>query len=125
MRNILEDLTKRTNGKPLNRIEYANTFYKELGDTDKAINLLEDMRGDYLKKESMVSVRGFGKETVKRGEWGRWQKAYPEIISSLVYIYRENNQLNEAEAILSEWVDRNPSDGNAKKILEEVRSSSD
>ena len=35
---------------------------------------------------------------------------------------RENNQLIEAESILSEWVSRNPSDGNAKKILEEVRS---
>ena len=50
-----------------------------------------------------------------------WQEAYPEIISSLVFIYRENNQLTEAESILSEWVSRNPSDGNAK-ILEEVRS---
>ena len=53
------------------------------------------------------------------GEDGK--KAYPEIISSLVYIYRENNQLIEAESILSEWVNRNPSDGNAKNI-EEVRS---
>ena len=43
-------------------------------------------------------------------------------VSSLVFIYRENNQLIEAESILSEWVSRNPSDGNAKKILEEVRS---
>ncbi len=122
MRKILENLVIRINGRPLNRVEYANTFYKELGDTEKAINILEDMRGDYLRKESMVSVRGFSKETVKKGEWSRWQKAYPEIISSLVYIYRENNQLTDAEIILSEWVNRNPSDGNAKKILEEVRS---
>ena len=51
---------------------------------------------------------------------GRWQKAYQTFILS--FIYRENNQLTEAESILSEWVTRNPSDDNAKKILEEVRT---
>ena len=122
MRNILDDLVNRPSGRPLNRVEYANTFFKELDDTEKALSILENMRADYLRKESMLKTRGFSKKTVKKGEWGRWQKAYPEIISSLVYIYRENNQLIEAESILSEWVSRNPSDGNAKKILEEVRS---
>ena len=122
MRNILDDLINRPSGRPLNRVEYANTFFKELDDTEKALSILENMRADYLRKESMLKTRGFSKKTVKKGEWGRWQKAYPEIISSLVYIYRENNQLIEAESILSEWVNRNPSDGNAKKILEEVRS---
>tara|TARA_Y100001968_G_scaffold81039_1_gene72159 strand:- start:382 stop:972 length:591 start_codon:yes stop_codon:yes gene_type:complete len=122
MRNILDDLVNRPSSRPLNRVEYANTFFKELDDTEKALSILENMRADYLRKESMLKTRGFSKKTVKKGEWGRWQKAYPEIISSLVYIYRENNQLIEAESILSEWVSRNPSDGNAKKILEEVRS---
>ena len=122
MRNILENLANRPNGRPLNRVEYANTFFKELDDTEKAIAILESMRADYLRKESMLKTLGFSKKTVKKGEWGRWQKAYPEIISSLVYIYRESNQLFEAESILSDWVSRNPSDGNAKKILEEVRS---
>ena len=86
------------------------------------MQILEGLRSEYLRKESMLKTVGFSKKTVKKGEWGRWQKAYPEIISSLVFIYRENNQLTEAESILSEWVSRNPSDGNAKKILEEVRS---
>ena len=116
MRNILDDLVNRPSGRPLNRVEYANTFFKELDDTEKALSILENMRADYLRKESMLKTRGFSKKTVKKGEWGRWQKAYPEIISSLVYIYRENNQLIEAESILSEWVSRNPSDGNAKNI---------
>ena len=122
MRSILEDLVNRPTGRPLNRVEYANTFFKELDDSDKSLQILEGMRSEYLRKENMLKTIGFGKKTVKKGEWGRWQKAYPEIISSLVFIYRQNNQLIEAETILSEWVSRNPSDGNAKKILEEVRS---
>ena len=122
MRSILEDLVNRPTGRPLNRVEYANTFYKELNDYNKSLQILEGLRAEYLRKENMLKTVGFNKKTIKKGEWGRWQKAYPEIISSLVFIYRENNQLIEAESILSEWVTRNPSDGNAKKILEEVRS---
>ena len=122
MRSILEDLVNRPTGRPLNRVEYANTFYKELDDYNKSLQILEGLRAEYLRKENMLKTVGFNKKTIKKGEWGRWQKAYPEIISSLVFIYRENNQLPEAESILSEWVTRNPSDGNAKKILEEVRS---
>ena len=47
---------------------------------------------------------------------------FTEIISSLVFIYRETNKLDDAEIILSDWVNRNPTDDNAKKILDEVRS---
>jgi hypothetical protein len=39
-----------------------------------------------------------------------------------VFIYRATNNLGEAEAILSDWVNRNPNDDNARKILNEVRS---
>ena len=44
MKNIMEKLVNRENGRPLNRVEYANTFYKELEDTDRALMILEDMR---------------------------------------------------------------------------------
>ena len=32
------------------------------------------------------------------------------------------NNLDDAEIILSDWIKRNPTDDNAKKILDEVRS---
>ncbi|GIS54427.1 hypothetical protein Ct9H90mP29_14690 [bacterium] len=54
------------------------------------------------------------------GQDGR--KAYSEIISSLIFIYRETDQLEEAEILLSDWVIRNPQDNNAADILEEIRS---
>jgi len=123
MKNILENLISRENGKPLNKVEYANTFYTELNDTQTAIDLLVDLKEDYSKKEKMVMSQGFSNKTVRKSEWNRWQKAYPEIISSLVYIYRNNNQLKEVETILSEWIDRNPSDENAKKMLEEIKTN--
>ena len=109
-------------GKPLNRVDYANTFYRELNDTDKALETLEAMRTKFLKIEGMVRVQGFNRNTIKKGQWVRWEKAYPEIVSSLVFIYRETNKLSKAEVVLSDWVSRNPADDNAKKILEEVRS---
>ena len=87
-----------------------------------AINTLEDMRSTYLQLESMVRSRGFGNSTVRKGEWARWEKAYSEIISSLIFIYRETNKLEEAEMLLSDWVIRNPQDDNAADILEEIRS---
>ena len=80
------------------------------------------MRTKFLKMEGMVRVQGFNRNTIKKGQCARWEKAYPEIVSSLVFIYRETNKLPEAEVVLSDWVSRNPADDNAKKILEEVRS---
>jgi len=106
----------------LNKVDYANTFYRDFNDADKALNILGKMRMDFLKMESIVKTSGFNNKIVKKGEWTRWQKAYPEIVSSLIYIYRKTDRLQEAEIILSEWVDRNPTDQNAKDILNEVRS---
>ena len=122
MKHIMETLLALEGGKPLNRVDYANTFYRELNDTDKALETHETMRTKFLKMEGMIRVQGFNRNTIKKRQWARWEKAYPEIVSSLVFIYRETNKLSEAEVVLSDWVSRNPADDYAKKILEEVRS---
>jgi|TARA_B110000116_G_scaffold92685_1_gene80841 hypothetical protein len=122
MRDIMDTLVDRKKGRPLNKVEYANTYYKELNDIERSVGILEGMRSQYLQLEGMVKTSGFSKYSVKQGEWSRWQKAYPEIVSSLVYIYRENNRNTDAELVLEGWVTRNPSDKNARNMLDEVRS---
>ena len=119
----METLIDQKNSRPLKMVEYANTFYRDLNDTEKAINTLEGMRSNFVKVEGMVKTRGFSNKTVSKGDWVRWQKAYPEIVSSLVYMYRNSNKLKEAELVLNDWVNRNPTDQNARDILNEVRSS--
>ena len=118
----MEKLISRKSGKPINKVEYANTFYQELTDVDRAIDILEKMRREFLEMESVLNVKGFGKNSITRGKWSQWQKAYPELVNSLVYIYRKNNKLSDAEIVLSDWVSRNPNDTNAKDILTQIRT---
>ena len=122
MKNIMDKLISRKNSRPSNRVEYANSIYKELDDPTTAIDILEKMMIQFLQLEGMVKAQAFGRNTITKSEWNRWQKSYPEIVSSLVYMYRKTNRLMDAEIVLSDWVDRNPSDKNAKKILNEIRS---
>ena len=122
MKNIMDKLISRKNSRPSNRVEYANSIYKELDDPTTAIDILEKMLIKFLQLEGMVKAQAFGRNTITKSEWNRWQKSYPEIVSSLVYMYRKTNRLMDAEIVLSDWVDRNPSDKNAKKILNEIRS---
>ena len=122
MLEVMEKLISRKSGKPINKVEYANTFYQELNDVDRAIDILEKMRREFLEMESVLSVKGFGKSSITRGKWSQWQKAYPELVNSLVYIYRKNNKLSDAEIVLSDWVSRNPNDTNAKDILTQIRT---
>jgi len=121
MKSILDQLVIRENIKPLNKVEYAKTLFKEFDDVQTAVKVLEDLRLDFLKKEKIIKQEELNNAAISEIEWRGWQKAYPDIIQSLIFIYKENNQLKEAEAILAEWIQRYPTDENAKGILKEIQ----
>ena len=121
MKDILEDLIIMEGVSPTNKVEYANVYYRELDDAETAIGILSDLQNDYFKIENLIKTQGMS--SISTNSWKRWQKAFPDIVSSLVYIYKSTNQNNEAEGVLVEWLSRFPNDSNAKKLLEEVRNS--
>ena len=121
MKGILEDLIIMEGVSPTNKVEYANVYFRELDDAETAIGILSDLQNDYFKIENLIKIQGMS--SISTNSWKRWQKAFPDIVSSLVYIYKSTNQNNEAEGVLVEWLSRFPNDSNAKKLLEEVRSS--
>jgi hypothetical protein len=86
-----------------------------------AINILSGLQNEYPNMEHMIKIKGFSKGSISTARWNRWQKAFPDIVSSLVYIYKSTNQYLEAENVLVNWISRFPNDNNAKKLLEEVR----
>ena len=123
MSKIMDRLIKINTNDPKKKVEYASLYFSEFDDTSKAIELLEELHTQFIQVESMVTSKGFGLNSVSQGNWRKWQEAYPEIVSSMVYMYRKSNRLSEAEIILNSWVTRNPNDLNAKKILEEIRAN--
>ncbi|MBH08912.1 MAG: hypothetical protein CMG74_00925 [Candidatus Marinimicrobia bacterium] len=120
MREIMDVLTEPKIKNPANRVEYANIYFKELFDTTKALLLLESMHAEFLQLEKIVSLKGFGLKSVTQNNWRQWQQAYPDIVSSLIFIYRNSNKILDAELILNDWVQRNPNDKNALKLLQEI-----
>ena len=120
MENIIEDLIAMEGVSPSNKVEYANVYYRELDDPETAVSILSDLQNEYSKIENMVKIKGLS--SISSNSWKKWQKAFPDIVSSLVYIYKSTNQNNEAEGVLVDWISRFPNDSNAKKLLEEVRN---
>ena len=120
MKNIIEDLIAMEGVSPSNKVEYANVYYRELDDPETAVRILSDLQNEYSKIENMVKIKGLS--SISSNSWKKWQKAFPDIVSSLVYIYKSTNQNNEAEGVLVDWISRFPNDSNAKKLLEEVRN---
>ena len=120
MEHIIEDLIAMEGVSPSNKVEYANVYYRELDDPETAVSILSDLQNEYSKIENMVKIKGLS--SISSNSWGKWQKAFPDIVSSLVYIYKSTNQNNEAEGVLVDWISRFPNDSNAKKLLEEVRN---
>tara|TARA_B100001113_G_scaffold299641_1_gene258071 strand:- start:1032 stop:1613 length:582 start_codon:yes stop_codon:yes gene_type:complete len=118
MEDILEDLISMSGISPSNKVEYANVYYRELEDAETAVTILSDMQNEYIKMENMIKINGFS--AIPSASWKRWQKAFPDIISSLVYIYKATNQYQLAQDVLVDWISRFPNDNNAKKLLEEV-----
>ena len=121
MKNILDELISMKGLSPSNKVEYANVYFRELDDTETAINILSGLQNEFIQMENMVKINGFSKGSVSNNRWKRWQKAFPDIVSSLVYIYKSTDQKLEAEDVLVDWISRFPNDNNAKKLLEEVR----
>ena len=121
MKNILDELISMKGLSPSNKVEYANVYFRELDDIETAINILSGLQNEFIQMENTVKINGFSKGSVSSNRWKRWQKAFPDIVSSLVYIYKSTDQKLEAEDVLVDWISRFPNDNNAKKLLEEVR----
>jgi len=121
MENILDELILLEGLSPKDRVEYANVYFRELNDEKKSIEILMNMKNVFLKMENMIKIKGFSNNSVSRNNWNTWQKIYPDVVSSLVYIYNATNQKLEAEGVLVDWISRFPNDKNAKQMLEDLR----
>ena len=121
LRHILDNLESRRNLSVQDRIRYGQTYIQDLEDYEKAKRIFKDLYDSYLEIENAVKSSGLKRTGINQKTWNEWQKNYGDIVSTLVLTYQEMNMKSEAELVLTSWLERNPGDINAKKMLEDVQ----
>ena len=121
LRHILDNLESRRNLSVQDRIRYGQTYIQDLEDYENAKRIFKNLYDSYLKIENSVKSSGLKRTGINQKTWNEWQKNYGDIVSTLVLTYQEMNMKSEAELVLTSWLERNPGDINAKKMLEDVQ----
>lgn len=116
-RTILDKLSSKERISLDDKIRFGQTYMQELKDYEKAINIFEEMNGHYRSLEESYRKNP---KSVSAKSWKKWDTVYPEIISSLVLAYQGVGEDKKAELVLNEWLDRNPADNTARKMLDDL-----
>ena len=120
-REILDNLNERRSQSIQDKIRYGQVYIQDFKDFENAKIIFEELYNTYLEIENSVGVYGVKKSGLNQKTWNEWQNNYGEIVSSLVLTYQKMDLNREAESVLTTWLERNPSDTNARKMLEEVQ----
>jgi tetratricopeptide (TPR) repeat protein len=122
LRAVLEDLMSRRDLTIQDRIEYGQAYLQQLNDYERARSIFEELYATFQALEGRIERQGLEAVGLTRKRWQEWQRSYSKIVSTLVHIYQELDLPAEAELILTAWLDRNPDDNNARKMLEELQA---
>jgi hypothetical protein len=122
LRSILDDLYVRSDITVNDKLRYGQSYAQELNDREAAVQIFEELYTTFLTLENAINARGLKNTRIDQATWNQWQQVYPEIVSSLVLTNRSLKRLDRVETILTDWLERNPEDVSAERLLNEVRT---
>ena len=117
---VLLVLDERDDLSIKDRLDYGQSYLVELDEPDIAKSIYETLYNSFNNTERIVQTRGLESAGLSSKSWRQWQNNYSNIVSHLVIAYQKLEMNTEAEAVLTGWLERNPSDRQAKKLLDEL-----
>ena len=118
-KNVLDELVERRDNTVRHRVEYAQS-YMELDEYEISLGILNELHKTYLALESKIISGGRERKNLNTKVWNQYRKNFPDIVRHLVITYRKLERDNEAKELLTSWLERNPEDKEAKKLLNEL-----
>ena len=101
-------------------ILYGKTFIQSLEEYEESELIFETIYNNYNIIENSIKKRGYTSTKISPSEWNNWQESLAEIVFLLYISYKEQEKYDKAEALLNNWIAKNPNDENATKLLEEI-----
>ena len=120
MKYHMKELVERTDLELNDYILYGKSFIQLLDDYNESKIIFETIYQNYKVIERSISRRGFTATKISQSEWQEWQKSLPEIVYLLFLSYKNLEMYDEAKALLTEWMKKNPADDNAQGLLDEL-----
>ena len=123
LREVLNNLLLRDDITIKDRVGYGQSYLVELDEPAVARDIFETLYNSFNEAELIVQTRGLEKAGLSSKSWKQWQNNYSNIVSHLVIAYQRLEMEAEAETVLTGWLDRNPNDRQAKKLLNEIKGT--
>ena len=95
------------------RVDYGQVYMTQLDSLQIGKDIFEQLYLEFKEIES-------GKRPTSQQEVSQWQENFTQIISSLVFAYKQLDMIDDAKNVLNDWLSKNPDDPVAKKLLQEL-----
>ena len=115
LRRIIDNLMMRNDLTIRDRVDFGQVYISQLDSFEIGLAIFEALYADFKQIEN-------GDLRVTQKKMEEWRKNFTQIVSSLVFTYKQLDQYSEAEAILGDWLDNNPNDPVAQKLLEDLKT---
>jgi len=115
----LDELVARQDNTVRHRVEYAQS-YLELENYDTSLSILKELYSGYNSIEAKILSGGREQKKVDKKVWNQYRNNYPDIVSHLIINYRKLEMDDAARDLLTTWLERNPKDKEAQKLLKEM-----
>ena len=116
----LKELVQRNDLELEDYLLYGKTFIQLLEDYDESKVIFETIYNNYNLIEQSIKRRGFTATKITENEWQEWQQSLSEIVYLLYLSYKNLEMYDEAKILLTDWIQKNPTDDNAQELLEEI-----
>ena len=123
LRDVLDNLLLRDDISIKDRLDYGLSYLVDLDEPGIAKNIYETLYNSFNNTERIVQTRGLESAGLSSKSWRQWQNNYSNIVSHLVIAYQKLEMNTEAEMVLTGWLERNPTDRQAKKLLDELKGT--
>ncbi len=96
------------------KVEYGQVYLAQLDSLERGKIIFEELYDDFKSIES-------GARLTSQREMEQWRSYFVQIVSSLIFAYKNLDMNDKAESIVNDWLKNNPDDPVAKKLLNDLK----
>ena len=114
LQRVMNILIARKDLNIRDKVEYGQVFLAQLDSLERGKIIFEELYQEFKSIES-------GAKLTSQAEMEQWRNYFVQIVSSLIFAYKNLDMNDKAEAVVNDWLKNNPDDPVAKKLLNDLK----